>query len=85
VVSHHDCVLGKWYYSDGLKNYGHIQEMQQIEGPHKRLHQLIGEIVKLKESGRTEESEQLFAQIDPLSQEIIQQLSRVESLIDQGN
>ncbi len=85
VVSHHDCVLGKWYYSEGLSQYGNIPEMQQIEGPHKRLHQLIGEIVKLKESGRTEESEQLFEQIDPLSQEIIQQLSRVESIIDEGN
>jgi methyl-accepting chemotaxis protein len=85
VVSHHDCVLGKWYYSDGLSQYGDIPEMQQIEAPHKRLHQLIGEIVKLKESGNTEESEQLFEQIDPLSQEIIQQLSRVESKINEGN
>jgi methyl-accepting chemotaxis protein len=85
VVSHHDCVLGKWYYSDGLENYGNIPEMKQIEGPHKKLHQLIGEIVKLKESGRSDESEQLFEQIDPLSQEIIQQLSNVERIIDEGN
>ena len=83
VVSHHDCVLGKWYYSEGLKRYGDISEMQQIEQPHKTMHQLIGEIVKLKENGKIDESEQLFAEIDPLSQQIIQKLSEVERVISE--
>ncbi|MCU7830645.1 MAG: CZB domain-containing protein [Candidatus Thiodiazotropha sp. (ex Myrtea sp. 'scaly one' KF741663)] len=83
AVSHHDCVLGKWYYSEGLSQYGDIPEMRQIEAPHKTMHQLISDIIKLKESGKNDESERLFERIDPLSKQIIQQLSNVETLINE--
>ncbi|MCU7810411.1 MAG: CZB domain-containing protein, partial [Candidatus Thiodiazotropha sp. (ex Notomyrtea botanica)] len=83
AVSHHDCVLGKWYYSEGLSQYGDIPEMREIEAPHKTMHQLISDIIKLKESGKNDESERLFERIDPLSKQIIQQLSNVETLINE--
>ncbi|MCU7806889.1 MAG: CZB domain-containing protein, partial [Candidatus Thiodiazotropha sp. (ex Semelilucina semeliformis)] len=83
AVSHHDCVLGKWYYSEGLSQYGDIPEMRQIEAPHKTMHQLISDIIKLKESGKNDESERLFERIDPLSKQIIQHLSNVETLINE--
>ncbi|MCG8489260.1 MAG: CZB domain-containing protein [Chromatiales bacterium] len=82
AVSHHDCVLGKWYYSDGLKQYGDIPEMRAIEKPHHELHELIKKIIEKKEGGHIKEAEALYSKIPPLSATIIGLLEQVEASID---
>ncbi|MEJ2593425.1 MAG: methyl-accepting chemotaxis protein, partial [Candidatus Thiodiazotropha sp.] len=84
AVSHRDCLLGKWYYNEGVKNYGHIAEMQEIEQPHSELHHLIHEIIDLKEAGKRHEAEACYRKVAPLSQEIIVLLNNVESKIGAG-
>ena len=84
AVSHRDCLLGQWYYAEGMKNYGHIAEMQAIEQPHSELHRLIHEIIESKEKGRMDEAEALLAKIAPLSQQIIVLLDSVEREIGAG-
>jgi len=81
AVSHHDCVLGKWYYAEGLARYGQMPEMQSLEAPHAELHRTVAEIIALKEAGRTEEAEAAFERIDALSAEIIDLLDGVEASI----
>ncbi len=81
AVSHRDCMLGKWYYTEGLTRYGHLETMQQIDPPHEELHTLIRKIISLKEKGRQQESESLYARIGALSDEIIQLLNNVEASI----
>lgn len=78
VTSHKDCDLGKWYYTEGLENYGHLAEMKDLEQPHAELHRLIGDIVGLRKSGKLEQAEQLFQKIDPLSEKIITLLDAIE-------
>ncbi|MEW8493371.1 MAG: methyl-accepting chemotaxis protein [Candidatus Thiodiazotropha taylori] len=85
AVSHHDCVLGKWYYSDGLDQYGDIPEMRSIEKPHHELHELIKKIIEKKESGHIHEAEALYTKIAPLSSTIINLLEQVERSIDHGD
>jgi hypothetical protein len=65
AVSHHDCRLGKWYYSEGLKQYGDIPEMHSIEKPHYELHELIRKIIEKKESGLINEAEALYSKFPP--------------------
>jgi methyl-accepting chemotaxis protein len=81
AVSHRDCMLGKWYYSEGLARYGHLETMQQIGPPHEELHKLIRKIILLKEEGRQQESESLYNRIGVLSDEIIQLLNNVEATL----
>lgn len=81
AVSHHDCALGKWYYSEALNRYSDIAEIHAIEHPHKQLHALIKAIVNERESGNTERAEQLYNEIEPLSNEIIALLNNVENQI----
>lgn len=81
AVSHRDCMFGKWYYSEGLTRYGHLETMQQIDPPHEELHKLIRKIISLKEEGRQQESESLYSRIGALSEEIIQLLNNVEAAI----
>jgi methyl-accepting chemotaxis protein len=84
AVSHHDCVLGKWYYGEGLEKFGHIHEMQEVESPHADLHKLIREIIDLKEQGKEYEAEQRFKEIGPLSKQIVGLLNDIEQRVAAG-
>jgi len=78
AVSHHHCDFGKWYYSEGLSEYGHIQALRDVENPHAKLHQMIKDIVQLKKTGKTSEAEVIYQQVEPLSDSIINLLNKVE-------
>ncbi len=78
AVSHHDCVLGKWYDSEGLSRYGEIPEMRELEAPHAAMHELIKQIMRKKKAGSGAEAAQLLRQVDPLSLRIISLLDIVE-------
>ena len=78
AVSHEHCVLGKWYYGEGMANFGHIHEMKALEAPHAELHKLIKEIIKLKEENNMPEAENLYRRVPPLSDQIINYLDTVE-------
>lgn len=78
AVSHKECVLGKWYYAEGLQSYGHFAEMKDLEAPHAELHKLIKEIIGLREAGKTEEAEKAYLKIEPLSKQIVAYLERIE-------
>ncbi|MDH5360935.1 MAG: CZB domain-containing protein [Gammaproteobacteria bacterium] len=78
AVSHHDCVLGKWYYAEGLEKYGHIQEMKDVEQPHAELHATIRKIIDLKEQGEHQAAESEYKLIGPLSSKIVAYLNTIE-------
>ncbi|SEI67307.1 Methyl-accepting chemotaxis protein [Allopseudospirillum japonicum] len=79
AVSHKDCVLGTWYYSEGLQEYGHIEAMRTLEQPHVRLHALIREVIDLKEAGDLEAAEDLYFQVEDLSKQIVDLLEQIET------
>jgi len=78
AVSHKHCILGKWYYSEGLAKFGHIDEMKQLEAPHEELHRLIKDVINAKELGDIQKAESVYRKIPPLSTQIIDLLSAVE-------
>ncbi|MDH5392593.1 MAG: methyl-accepting chemotaxis protein [Gammaproteobacteria bacterium] len=79
AVSHKHCVLGKWYYGEGLEQFGHLKEMKDIELPHEELHATIKEIITLKENGNVMEAEAIYKEVGPLSEKIVSLLSQVEN------
>lgn len=81
AVSHRDCALGKWLYSQGLAQYGHVSEMQTMEQRHERLHAVIREIIDLKEAGKAAEAENRYREIERLSGEIVGLLQTVENKV----
>lgn len=78
AVSHRHCVLGKWYYGEGLARFGQLQPMQELAAPHEELHQAIAAIVEARSTGRKEEAERLYTRIEPLSQRIVGLLERLK-------
>jgi methyl-accepting chemotaxis protein len=78
AVSHHDCDLGKWFYGEGLQNYGHINEMHTLESVHEDLHTTVKEIVRLKHSGNMREAERKYEGSIDMSSEIVELLNAIE-------
>ncbi len=78
AVSHRDCALGKWYYGEGLQQYGDMHEMKAVEAPHEEMHKLIREIISLREQGRFEEAERKYENVNPLSHTIVDLLEEIE-------
>lgn len=79
LVDHRECSLGRWYNSEGLRHYGDIAELHELDAPHRALHELIRELVAHKEAGRNAEAEACYARIDPLSNRILELLSAIEA------
>jgi len=84
AVSHHHCAFGKWYYSEGLQNYGHVAELKRVEKPHEKLHQIIKQILEEKQAGNLNQAELLFRQVEPISSEIVGLLDKVEMTVNAG-
>jgi methyl-accepting chemotaxis protein len=81
AVSHRDCDLGKWLYSDGMAEYGTMPEMQELEKVHEELHSIVKRVVQLKNSGDASAAETELAKIEPVSQKIFSLLVIIEQKI----
>lgn len=84
AVDHHQCDLGKWYDTDGMTHYGDYAEMQALKEPHKRMHQLIKEIIQAKHAGQVDQAEELYQQVEGYSEEIVGLLNQMISKLDRG-
>lgn len=38
LTDHHKCALGRWYYSDGEAQFGHVPAFKAIEAAHEQVH-----------------------------------------------
>ncbi|MCP5422000.1 MAG: PAS domain-containing protein [Chromatiaceae bacterium] len=82
AVSHRDCALGKWLYSEGIRKYGEMEGMQKLEKEHEKLHALIRNIIQFKEEGRTDKAERGYVEVEDLSAEIVGLLKSLERQVE---
>jgi aerotaxis receptor len=82
ICSHRECMLGKWYYSEGKKSYGHSRHFQQIEAPHARLHEIVKEVYGLHEIGELDKANDLYKELGPLSDNIVSLLDKTKSSVN---
>ena len=78
AVSHHHCDFGKWYYGKGLKQYGHLAPLREVEKPHEDLHRLIRDIIEAKEAGNLAAAEAGYQKVSNLSGQIVSLLEAAE-------
>ncbi|MDW8066150.1 MAG: methyl-accepting chemotaxis protein [Aquificaceae bacterium] len=48
---HRSCNFGKWYYSDGIREFSNRPEFMQMAEPHELVHEYIKENLRLLEGG----------------------------------
>jgi len=65
---HRQCRFSDWYYGRGARLYGDHASYRRIESPHRRVHEIAGEIDRLWRNGKLEQArallEELMAQRD---------------------
>lgn len=84
AVSHLHCDLGKWFYAEGKKKYGHLDEMQAFETGHIKLHAIIQEIVDLKEQAQIAVAEEKYLDVLKLSDNIVRLLDAAEKQMNKN-
>jgi methyl-accepting chemotaxis protein len=81
AVSHKDCDLGKWMYTEGMAQLSAVPEMKSLEKVHINLHDTVKRIVSLKNQGKVADAEAEFTKIEPISDEIVELLTQVEKKV----
>ena len=61
-----------------MKRFGDSQALLEVEKPHEQLHKLIKEIIQAKNSGNVTVAEDLYKQVEPISERIVGLLEQVE-------
>lgn len=81
ALNHHNCNFGKWYYSSGIKKYSQYPQMQEIEAPHKEMHELIHKIIALQESGQSNEAKAEMSDIEIRTNKILNLIEQIEAQV----
>ena len=78
ATSHKACDLGKWLYSSGIKKYGEMPEMQELEKVHIELHSTVKKIISLKQSGNIPAENEELHKLDKILRQIMFLLVDIE-------
>jgi len=78
ATSHEACDVGKWIYSAGMKKYGEMPEMQELEKIHVELHSTVKKTIMLKQSGRILDQEEELVKLDKILRKIMLLLVDIE-------
>ncbi|WP_456380599.1 methyl-accepting chemotaxis protein [Thiolapillus sp.] len=80
--SHHDCKLGQWLHGVGMREYGNMKKMQELEKAHVEFHSIAKQVIKAKQSGDNARAEAMYARVEKGSDQIIALLEQLEREID---
>ncbi len=75
TVSHKNCRLGRWIYSSGIKKYGELTELREMEIIHAETHNVANRIIRFKNDGRLEDAEEEYKKLEAISREIVGKLT----------
>jgi methyl-accepting chemotaxis protein len=79
AVSHRDCELGQWLYGGALERYRHVPGMRELEPLHQRMHEVVHEVVRLKNDGRLDAARKVYEQVAPLSRQVIDYIEEISN------
>ena len=82
AASHTDCIMGRWYYSSGKRDFGEMGEFKSIEEPHIHFHESVRDAVKAQERGDVEAARKHTDKADVLSKELVNNLHLLERKAD---
>jgi hypothetical protein len=81
AVSHRDCDLGKWLYSSGMKQYGDMDAMREMEQVHEKMHGYIGDLIRSETQGDRGKARELFSKVESCSDTVVDCLYTVEKTL----
>ncbi len=84
AVSHRDCDLGKWLYSSGLAEQGHLPAMKELEKLHTEMHGSVQLCISHKNQGNESAASQDYNTVSSLSDKIVGLLGDIEQSVSGG-
>ena len=81
-ISHKECELGIWLYSDGLKNFGNAEEMRELEAVHLEIHNICRRIIHLAGQDNKKEAEEEYKKMDEKTKVMVNILSHLSTQIE---
>ncbi len=75
TVSHKNCGLGSWIYSAGVKKYGELKELRELEIKHVETHNVANRIIRFRNEGNFEEAEEEYKKLEAISKEVVMKLT----------
>ena len=79
IFDHHNCDLGKWLQSEGLKTLGGLVAVQQLVRVHQQLHTLGRQIFEAKIAGNISQAEELLAELESVNHQLVNLINKVEN------
>ncbi|HLQ73616.1 MAG TPA: methyl-accepting chemotaxis protein [Bacillota bacterium] len=81
IASHEVCRLGEWYFGDLPNRIKNLPAFQQLDAPHRAVHELAREAATYYEQGNIEAAQQSFENIQAASEQVLQLLNDIESYL----
>lgn len=81
ALSHRDCDLGRWLFSNVITKYGEDPEVQELEKIHTEFHETVKRVLQMKYSGNVSISEQELIHMELLSEKIFSLLISIRQKI----
>lgn len=81
LTSHQSCRFGKWYYSKLPDSITSHETYRALEEPHKNVHKLAKEAVKLYQDGKLEEAQRALEQLQSASELMLTRLTELEQIV----
>ncbi len=78
IESHHECILGRWYYLTGKAEVGHLPEYVALEEPHAGIHEALRHAVAGYNRGDRKAAEAGAKEVRRYSYEIVNLLDQLE-------
>lgn len=79
IVNHFDCKFGKWFYTEGKQEFGHLSIMDEVEDVHKEVHDAIMTMTALpKEVREGDEGEKQLQSFYGKCDRLVELLDKLE-------
>ncbi len=85
ATSHKACDVGKWLYSVGMKKYGSMPEIQELEKMHIKLHATVKNIISLKQVANIYAEKEELEKLDKILRQIMFLLVDIEQKLLQAH
>ncbi len=80
VPTHENCSLGKWYYGIGKHELGSKKQFQDLEGPHRKFHDLLKQMVAANNQGNKSGALNYYEQLESQSHEVSSRINELKSI-----
>jgi hypothetical protein len=78
LQSHAECDVGVWIRTTGLRRYGHIDEIRQLDAIHVRFHDAANQTISHLQQKQFGKAQEHYEIVNTLSREIIYLLTIIE-------